>query len=346
MPIALSNDSFQVTVNYNKQRYRRRFKDHHDAKVWEAQAKADLVAGKLPDMGSYVRSRPDRPRTLDDLAWYTYETEWSGTPSDDKAQINIKQVIDAIGAKTLIGDVDIVSIDNAKLIWRQKGNSNATINRKLSCLSKMLTKAKDMGIISEKPKISKDKEAQSRIRWYTDDEKTRMYKMLHHLGHSRMVGIVQVLMETGFRCGELFNLLPSDVQKNLLIVDINKSAWPRSVPMTKAVSAVIQTELNNMDPDQQTIFGWTTYEKFLRVWKQMQLHLGWQDDGQAVPHSCRHTFVTNLVQRGVPIAMVQKLAGHKSVAMTMKYTHLGPQDLETAINMLDSTSPNLYSLQA
>ena len=99
-----------------------------------------------------------------------------------------------------------------------------------------------------------------------------------------------------------------------------------------------------MEPDQKTIFGWTTYAKFLQVWKQMQLSLGWQDDEQAVPHSCRHTFVTNLVQRGVPIAMVQKLAGHKSVSMTMKYTHLGPQDLETAINMLDDTSSNFYTL--
>ena len=151
-----------------------------------------------------------------------------------------------------------------------------------------------------------------------------------------MVGIVRVLMETGFRCGELFNLVPADVQNNLLIVGINKSSWPRSVPMTKAVSAVINDELGKMEPDQKTIFGWTTYARFLQVWKQMQLHLGWQDDEQAVPHSCRHTFVTNLVQRGVPIAMVQKLAGHKSVSMTMKYTHLGPQDLEVAINMLDS----------
>ena len=336
MPITLSNDSFQVTVNHNRQRYRRRFKDHHDAKVWEAQAKADLVAGKLPDMGSNNRNRPGLPRTIEDLAWYTYDTEWAGTPSDDKSQINIKQVIDALGAKTLIGDVDVAAIDKAKLLWKQKGNANATINRKLSCLSKMLTKAKDMGLISEKPKISKDKEPQSRIRWYTDEEKTRMYQMLHHLGHSRMVGIVQVLMETGFRCGELFNLVPADVQNNLLIVDINKSSWPRSVPMTKAVSSVIHDELGKMEPDQKTIFGWTTYARFLQVWKQMQLSLGWQDDEQAVPHSCRHTFVTNLVQRGVPIAMVQKLAGHKSVSMTMKYTHLGPQDLEVAINMLDS----------
>ena len=45
MPINLRGDSFQVTIHHNRERYRRSFKDHNEAKVWEAQAKADLVAG-------------------------------------------------------------------------------------------------------------------------------------------------------------------------------------------------------------------------------------------------------------------------------------------------------------
>ena len=346
MPINLRGDSFQVTVHHQRERYRRSFKDHNDAKVWEAQAKADLVAGRQPDMGASTRSRPDRPRNLEDLAWYVFETEWSGTASEDKAQINIKQVLEALGPRTLVTDIDVVMIDNAKLFWKQKGNSNATVNRKLACLSKMLTKARDMQIISQKPKMSREKEPQSRIRWYTDDEKQRIYAMLHHLGHSRYVGALQVLMETGFRCGELFKLEPVDVQQNLLVVDINKSQWARSIPMTSTVKAVIQSELEKMEPDQKTIFGWTDYDKLMRIWKQVRYQLGWINDDQAVLHTCRHTFITNLVQRGVPVAMVQKLAGHKTIGMTMRYTHLGPQDLESAIEMLDSRPSNIYSLRA
>jgi len=226
-------------------------------------------------------------------------------------------------------------IDNAKLHWKQKGNSNATVNRKLACLSKMLTKAKDMQLIAHKPKLSREKEPQARIRWYTDDEKQRIYGMLHHLGHSRYVGALQVLMETGFRCGELFKLEPVDVQGNLLVVDINKSSWPRSVPMTSTVKAVIQNEIQKMEPGQRTIFGWTDYEKLNRIWKQVRCQLGWINDDQAVLHTCRHTFITNLVQRGVPVAMVQKLAGHKTIGMTMRYTHLGPSDLESCMRVLE-----------
>ena len=334
MPIELRGESFQVTVNHKRERYRRSFKDHKEAKIWEAQSKADLIAGKKPDMGR-SHSRPGTPQTIEDLAWYTYETEWAGTPSDDKSQINLKQVIDAFGGRTLIHDVDMVMIDNAKLKWKQSGNANSTVNRKLSCLSKMMTKAKDMGIISEKPKIYKEKEPQSRMRWFTEEERERMYAAFHHLGHSRVVGLVQVLIGTGLRCGELFRLEPRDVQDNLLVVDINKSSWPRSVPMRSQVRAVIEEELSNMTEDQTTIFGWINYEKFLRIWKQMQLHLGWQDDDQAVPHTCRHTFVTDLMRQGVNLTMVQQLAGHKTLAMTQKYAHLAPNDLEQAMAALD-----------
>ena len=101
------------------------------------------------------------------------------------------------------------------------------------------------------------------------------------------------------------------------------------------VKAVIQSELQKMEPGQQTIFGWTDYDKLMRIWKQVRYQLGWINDEQAVLHTCRHTFITNLVQRGVPVAMVQKLAGHKTIAMTMRYTHLGPSALESCMRVLE-----------
>ena len=68
----------------------------------------------------------------------------------------------------------------------------------------------------------------------------------------------------------------------------------------------------------------------------MRGHLGWQDDEQACLHACRHTFITNLVQENTNLFMVQQLAGHKSLAMTKRYTHLAPNDLEDVIKRLAS----------
>ena len=41
--------------------------------------------------------------------------------------------------------------------------------------------------------------------------------------------------------------------------------------------------------------------------------------GHVRPHDLRHTFVTRMLDLGVPIEQVNYLAGHKSMAMTKRY---------------------------
>jgi integrase len=41
-------------------------------------------------------------------------------------------------------------------------------------------------------------------------------------------------------------------------------------------------------------------------------------------HDLRHTFPSNLARLGTPLVYIQQLMGHETIAMTMKYAHLGP----------------------
>lgn len=333
MPITTKGRSYQVTVQHNQQRFQRSFKDRDQAEVWELRAKADLMAGDTPDLGER-RNRENKPRTVEQCAWYTYRTVWAGTKSDDKSQINIKQIIDALGGDTLISRVDVPMIDAAVDAWKSRGNANGTINRKLACLSKILGKAEDIGAITSRPKITRMTEDSGRIRWFTDDEKRAIYNELS----PRHAAIARVLMETGLRCGELFKLAPADIQGDLIVLSETKNSWPRSVPMTPAVREVIHEEIRLMEPGCDTIFGWTKYATFYAAWKKMQSGLGWSDDAEATPHACRHTFITNLVQKEVPIAAVQKLAGHRCIRMTQRYAHLGSQDVNRYMDRMHSVT--------
>jgi len=51
-------------------------------------------------------------------------------------------------------------------------------------------------------------------------------------------------------------------------------------------------------------------------------------------HSLRHSFVTHMLQQGVPVQEVQILAGHSSVTTTMGYSHLSTTELHPAMNKL------------
>jgi integrase len=52
-------------------------------------------------------------------------------------------------------------------------------------------------------------------------------------------------------------------------------------------------------------------------------------------HDLRHTFASRLVMEGVDIVTVSRLLGHKSLAMTMRYSHLSPQHEQVAIERLN-----------
>jgi site-specific recombinase XerD len=52
-------------------------------------------------------------------------------------------------------------------------------------------------------------------------------------------------------------------------------------------------------------------------------------------HVLRHTFASHLAMRGVPLTTVQTLLGHSNITTTMRYAHVAPSTLRTAIDMLN-----------
>ena len=56
-------------------------------------------------------------------------------------------------------------------------------------------------------------------------------------------------------------------------------------------------------------------------------------------HSLRHSAVSLLKAAGVPDATVMALVGHKTLAMSSHYTHVGKESLESAVASLPSFVP-------
>ncbi len=56
-------------------------------------------------------------------------------------------------------------------------------------------------------------------------------------------------------------------------------------------------------------------------------------------HCLRHTFASRLVMAGVDLRTVQELMGHKSIQMTVRYSHLTPKHTLAAVEMLAGPVP-------
>jgi hypothetical protein len=53
-------------------------------------------------------------------------------------------------------------------------------------------------------------------------------------------------------------------------------------------------------------------------------------------HDLRHTFATRLVMARVDLRTVQELMGHKTMAMTLRYSHLSPAHQLDAVQRLNA----------
>jgi site-specific recombinase XerD len=57
-------------------------------------------------------------------------------------------------------------------------------------------------------------------------------------------------------------------------------------------------------------------------------------------HSLRHTFASHWAMKGGDLFKLQKILGHKSVAMTMRYAHLTPQAFNSDFSIFGNSEFN------
>ena len=70
------------------------------------------------------------------------------------------------------------------------------------------------------------------------------------------------------------------------------------------------------------------------------------DIPEASAHSLRHTFISRLTVRGVPMKAIADLVGQSTPTITARYMHLQPEHLRAAMEALERPAPNLHGSNA
>ncbi|MBN9053445.1 MAG: site-specific integrase [Rhizobiales bacterium] len=226
-------------------------------------------------------------------------------------------------------------LDTLVAALRKRGNSNATINRKMAALSKLLRKAHKMDDIQGVPEFKRLKERAGRIRFLEPDEETRLFEAIS--GKSELYGrFCTFLIDTGARLGEGIGLQWQDIHRDRATFWLTKSGKSRSVPLTeRAVAAIQASERTRRGP-----FTGIVQAKFRAAWNEAKQEVGLGSEPDVVPHILRHTCASRLVQGGIDIRRVQTWLGHQTLQMTMRYAHLASGDLDICVAILERAARN------
>lgn len=344
MAIRPRGSAWQCSLTHNGRRFRKDFPTRAEAEAWEAALSASLQAtGTAPTEGLNIA-----PVTLEELFERTKTRYWEGQKSASILIMNGRMMVDLIGPLTPIKAIGPAQIDAATLALKQgtKNYSGATINRKLAALSKMLTYAAKMEWITKRPNFEWEDEPEGRLRWFTEEEEERILAWFTFTGEPEMRDFVSLLVDTGMRVSEGLNLTAGEVERVLLVgggerlqirlfASRTKSNRSRVIPATERATEILRRRMRGT---KAKLFTGLSKKGIEESWNRCRAHMGMLGDEEFVPHTLRHTFASRLVQRGVPLYEVQKLLGHSTMTLTMRYAKLAPASLVDAVAVLDRSN--------
>lgn len=245
----------------------------------------------------------------------------------------IRQIDDLLGNARL-DDFPQARLDGVIGRLRAGGNSNATINRKLAALSKLLKKAHRMGRVRSLPEFVRLKERAGRIRFLDYDEEDALFRAI--CARSEEYHRLAVfLVDTGARLGEAIGLHWNDVDRGRATFWITKSGRSRTIPLTERAGAALRAA----KPARGGPFLHIRQQKFRAVWHEARAECGLGGDADVVPHILRHTCASRLVRGGIDLRRVQMWLGHQTLQMTMRYAHLATRDLDAWLPVLERPMP-------
>lgn len=135
--------------------------------------------------------------------------------------------------------------------------------------------------------------------------------------------IAKICLSTGARWSEAEELKTTQLKNNQITFYRTKSGKNRTVPITEELAREIESV---KPPHFSTRYFKNAYEDFRRAIESSGIKLL---PGQ-LTHVLRHSFASHFMMNGGNILTLQKILGHSSITMTIKYAHLAPEHLQEA----------------
>lgn len=226
--------------------------------------------------------------------------------------------------------------------------SGSTVNRYRSVISSVYSFAIRTGKMTANPvsRVKRCPENPSRLNWLRPEEEKAIREAIDSNRHEAEFSLV---LHTGIRRGENWNLVWRDVDLERGNLTVHGKTGRRHVVANASALEALR-QLQKISGADEFVCPERNAAKLgardSRKWFENAVKKAGVKDFTF--HDLRHTFASRLVMAGVDIRTVQELLGHKSINVTMKYSHLADDHRKAAVEKMnpleDSTSPAVSEL--
>ena len=230
----------------------------------------------------------------------------------------------------------------------KQGFKNSSVNRVLSTLKHMVTKAVEWEMAPEEilkrvRKVKQLPERNGRLRFLSKEE----IESLTNACDAHLRPIVITAVNTGMRKGEILALVweQVDLKHGFVLLVNTKNGKRREIPINKTLRDSL-TALPRHITSPYVFWQGEDGKRFMDVRRSFRSALKRAGIKDFHFHDLRHTFASHLIMKGADITTVKELLGHNTLTMTMRYAHLAPSHKVKAVALLESLHDNYMTIQA
>lgn len=219
-----------------------------------------------------------------------------------------------------------ISEDNGRIIYDIRGYrleisklAKKTIAKKVSTLRSFFEYKKSMGF---KIKTIGDEQIKTPKSLPKPIHKDLIQKAINECRNSGEKLLLLMLYSLGLRISELENLKLQDIGREWVKVVHGKGGKDRMIPLLPEVFELIEkyrlengSRLYLFEEKEKPLSQNCLRYKLSKIFERV--------GARATPHQLRHSFATDLINKGARIVDVSELLGHKELSTTQVYTKLG-----------------------
>jgi integrase len=285
--------------------------------------------------------------------WEKY-IEWAESNKARGARDDIslfKNCIEKALAEKRMSEINPFGLERLKTALLKKGYSPATVKHCLVLIRQIYNKALKWGMYQgtnpvkgvEMPSIQNQK-----TRFLSREQAEKLLDSLSEMTRPDLHDMTLLSLHTGMRAGEIFNLRGNalDFQNDIIRIVDPKNKKTRHAYMTKKVREMLLKRKPDAPekfvfPDRNGKKIISISQSFPKIIKKLGFNEGITDRRNLFTfHSLRHTFASWLAMQGESLITIRDLLGHKTTAMTERYSHLIADHKRRAAELLEDNFSN------